>query len=65
MFDPNTLPYDLKGIPPLLVQDPFVFLSECAVCVVPALNLDIRHILRLCYLAEMVRVVLTFAADRK
>ncbi|KAF2195266.1 RING finger domain-containing protein [Zopfia rhizophila CBS 207.26] len=63
MFDPDTLPYDLKGIAPLLIQDPFVFLSECAVCVVPALNLDIHHILRLCYLAEIARVVIAFAAD--
>ncbi|KAF2268628.1 RING finger domain-containing protein [Lojkania enalia] len=62
MFDADMLPFDLKGIPPLLLQDPFIFLSECAVCVVPALNLDVHHILRLCYLAEIVRVVLVFAA---
>ncbi|KAF2477860.1 uncharacterized protein BDR25DRAFT_275349 [Lindgomyces ingoldianus] len=63
MFDPDTLPYDLKGIPPLLMQDPFILLAECAICVVPALNLDIHHVVRLCYLAEIVRVVLAFAAD--
>ncbi|ORX92623.1 hypothetical protein BCR34DRAFT_580966, partial [Clohesyomyces aquaticus] len=63
MFDPDTLPYDLKGIPPLLIQDPFIFLSECATCIVPAFNLDIHHIMRLCYLAEIVRVILAFAVD--
>jgi len=63
MFDPDTLPYDLKGIPPLMAQDPFLFLSECSVCVIPALNLDIHHILRLCYLAEIVRVVAAFTSD--
>ena len=63
LFDPDTLGYDLKAIPPLLLQDPFIFLTECATCVVPALGLDVHHVLRLCYLAEMVRVVLTFSAD--
>ncbi|KAF2876772.1 hypothetical protein BDV95DRAFT_483388 [Massariosphaeria phaeospora] len=63
IFDPESLPYDLKSIPPLLLQDAFVFLSECAVCVVPALNLNMHHILRLCYLAELVRVVLAFPVD--
>ncbi|KAH9869628.1 hypothetical protein IAQ61_006837 [Plenodomus lingam] len=60
VFDPEVLPFDLKGITPLLCQDPFIFLSECAVCVVPATNIDIHHVLRLCYLAEIVRVVSTF-----
>jgi E3 ubiquitin-protein ligase UBR1 len=63
LFDPNALPYDLKGLSPLLLQDPFIFLSECSVCVVPALNLEIHHVLQLCYLAEIVRVVLAFATD--
>ncbi|KAF2727254.1 hypothetical protein EJ04DRAFT_479322 [Polyplosphaeria fusca] len=60
MFDADTLPFDLKGIQPLLLQDPFIFLTECSVCTVPALNLEIHHVLRLCYLAELVRVVLVF-----
>ncbi|PVI07518.1 RING finger domain-containing protein [Periconia macrospinosa] len=63
IFDPESLPYDLKNIEPLLLRDSFNFLCESAVCVVPALNLDIHHILRLCYLAEMVRVVIAFASD--
>ena len=61
VYDPEVLSFDLKGIAPLLCQDPFVFLSECAVGVVPANNLDIHHFLRLCYLAEIVRVVFTYS----
>jgi E3 ubiquitin-protein ligase UBR1 len=62
IFDPEVLSFDLKGIPPLLCQDPFIFLSECAVGVAAASNLDIHHIMRLCYTAEIVRVVLTYAS---
>ncbi|KAF2807775.1 uncharacterized protein BDZ99DRAFT_420298 [Mytilinidion resinicola] len=63
VFPQNALPYEAKGISALLYQDPFVFLSECAVCCVPSHNLDIFHMLRLCYLAELVRVVIAYAAD--
>ncbi|KAF1963446.1 hypothetical protein CC80DRAFT_486832 [Byssothecium circinans] len=65
IFDPESLPYDLKSIQPLLLQDPFIFLCECAICVAPALNLDIHHILRFCYMAEIVRAVIAFAADNE
>jgi len=34
MFDPEVLSFDLKSVAPLLCQDPFIFLSECAVGVV-------------------------------
>jgi E3 ubiquitin-protein ligase UBR1 len=61
IFDPEVLSFDLKGIAPLLCQDPFIFLSECAVGMVTASNLDIHHIMRLCYLAEIVRVIFTFS----
>jgi E3 ubiquitin-protein ligase UBR1 len=60
--DPEVLSFDLKGIAPLLCQDPFIFLSECAVGVAAASNLDIHHTMRLCYLAEIVRVVYTFSS---
>ncbi|KAL8907043.1 MAG: hypothetical protein Q9207_001655 [Kuettlingeria erythrocarpa] len=43
--------------PPAISQDPFVFLAECSVCLVPAFNLEIHHIVRLCYLLELVKVV--------
>ncbi|KAI2486295.1 RING finger domain containing protein [Pyrenophora tritici-repentis] len=61
IYDPDVLSFDLKGIAPLLSQDPFIFLSECAVGVVPAIGLDIHHIMRLCYLCEIVRVIFVFA----
>lgn len=40
-----------------LRQDSFVFLAECSICLVPAFNLDIHHIVHLCYILELVRVV--------
>ncbi|KAF1916156.1 hypothetical protein BDU57DRAFT_447866 [Ampelomyces quisqualis] len=61
IFDPEVLSFDLKGIAPLLCQDPFIFLSECSVGIATASSLDIHHIMRLCYLAEIVRVVFTYA----
>ncbi|KAF9696858.1 hypothetical protein EKO04_005477 [Ascochyta lentis] len=60
VFDPEVLPLDLKTVTPLLCQDSFVFLTQCASGIVPATDLDIHHVLRLCYLAEMVRVVLAY-----
>ncbi|KAJ4312598.1 E3 ubiquitin-protein ligase ubr1 [Neodidymelliopsis sp. IMI 364377] len=60
IFDPEVLPLDLKNVIPLLCQDPFVFLTQCSAGIVPATDLDIHHVLRLCYLAEMVRVVLAY-----
>lgn len=64
LFQSNVLPFDLKAVSPLLVQDPFIFFTECALCLVPAANLDIHHVLRLCYLAEIVRVTLAFTVGR-
>ena len=42
---------------PALSQDPFILLAECSFGVVSALNLDIHHAIRLCYLLELVKVV--------
>ncbi|KAI9824858.1 MAG: hypothetical protein M1832_001463 [Thelocarpon impressellum] len=58
IFDGSTFPLELKQVDPLLTQDPFVFLAECSVCIVPALHLDVHHVIRLCYLAELVKVVM-------
>ena len=44
-------------VPSVLSQDPFVFLTECSVCLVPAFNLEVHHIIHLCYLLEIVKVV--------
>ncbi|OAL51994.1 hypothetical protein IQ07DRAFT_564612 [Pyrenochaeta sp. DS3sAY3a] len=65
IFDPEVLDLGLKSIAPVLCQDPFIFLAECAVGVVPAMHLEIHHVLRLCYLAEIVRVVSTFTMTVK
>lgn len=43
---------------PLLSQDIFVFLTECSLCLVPMENLNIIHVVRLCFLAEIVKVIL-------
>lgn len=46
------------NVPAALSQDPFVLLAECSITLVPAINLDIHHIMRLCYLLEIVKVTL-------
>jgi E3 ubiquitin-protein ligase UBR1 len=47
----------LKAAPPLLTLDSFLFFTECTAALIPALNLDVHHILRLCYIAEITRVI--------
>lgn len=49
-------------LPSALSQDPFVFLAECSISLVPAFNLDIHHVVRLCYLLEIVKVTLYLAS---
>lgn len=49
-------------LPSALSQDSFVFLTECSVFLVPAFGLDIHHIVRLCYLLEIVKVALHLTA---
>jgi E3 ubiquitin-protein ligase UBR1 len=56
---------DLQLFEPLLLQDIFVFLAESTMFLVPALNLDVHHIMRICYLAEMVKVILGLLNDRQ
>lgn len=51
-------------MPPVLSQDSFVFLTDCSVCLVPAFNVEIHHIIRLCYLLEIVKVVLCLNISR-
>jgi E3 ubiquitin-protein ligase UBR1 len=45
-------------VEPLLIQDIFVFLTECSLCLAPVDEIEIMHLVRLCYLAEIVKVVL-------
>ncbi|KAI9727261.1 MAG: hypothetical protein M1828_006880 [Chrysothrix sp. TS-e1954] len=45
---------------PLLRHDVFVFFAECTVYMVPYMYLNLQSILRLCYLAEIVKVLVAF-----
>ncbi|KAF3941558.1 hypothetical protein ABW19_dt0205219 [Dactylella cylindrospora] len=48
---------------PLFAEDIFVFLTECSLCLSPALNVDIKHIMTLCYLAEIVKAVVIISRN--
>ncbi|RAL59660.1 hypothetical protein DID88_000293 [Monilinia fructigena] len=43
---------------PLLFQDTFIFLAGASLCLAPVDDIDIIHLVRLCYLAEMTKAVL-------
>ncbi len=45
---------------PLLLEDAFNFLTECSLVLCPVLKLDIKHVLHLCYIAEILRVALAY-----
>ncbi|KAH8647589.1 hypothetical protein BGZ60DRAFT_391131 [Tricladium varicosporioides] len=47
-----------RDLVPLLNQDIFVFLTEASLCLAPVDNINILHLVRLCYLAELTKVVL-------
>ena len=47
-------------VPAALSEDPFTLLAETSFYLVPALNLDIHHVVRLHYLMEIVKAVLSF-----
>ncbi|OWP04931.1 hypothetical protein B2J93_6977 [Marssonina coronariae] len=47
----------------LLSQDIFVFLTECSLCLAPVDNIEIMHIVQLCYLAELVKVALKLSRN--
>lgn len=51
---------DVRGIEPLLAMDTFVFLAECSLCLVPLFDIDIRHLIQICYVAEIVKIAVTF-----
>lgn len=51
---------DVRNIEPLLAMDTFVFLAECSLSLLPVLHIDMRHLIRLCYVAEIVKVAVTF-----
>ncbi|KAK2766312.1 hypothetical protein FQN54_007829 [Arachnomyces sp. PD_36] len=45
---------------PLLTQDTFIMLAECSLSLVPVLNVDIHHIVHICYVAEILKVILAY-----
>ncbi|OJJ45395.1 hypothetical protein ASPZODRAFT_70027 [Penicilliopsis zonata CBS 506.65] len=51
---------DVRNIEPLLAMDTFVFLAECSLSLLPFLKLDVRHLVQMCYIAEIVKVAVTF-----
>ncbi|KAK4991963.1 E3 ubiquitin-protein ligase ubr1 [Elasticomyces elasticus] len=53
-----------KVIVPLLEQDPFQFMTEFSPYTASGLSRDFHHVVRLCYLAEIIRVILVFAFAR-
>ncbi|ROW18168.1 hypothetical protein VPNG_00112 [Cytospora leucostoma] len=57
LFVPEASTEALLAHPPLLTQDPFIFLCESAFGVATANGYEIPYLLRVCYLAEIVKVV--------
>ncbi|KKK23170.1 ubiquitin-protein [Aspergillus ochraceoroseus] len=51
---------NMREIEPLLAKDTFVFLAECSLSLLPVLNIDIRHLVQMCYVAEIVKVTTTY-----
>jgi E3 ubiquitin-protein ligase UBR1 len=57
-YSPEISKLNPNNVESLLNQDVFVFLTECSLCLAPVDEIDIMHIVRLCYLAEIVKVVM-------
>lgn len=51
---------DVRNIEPLLAVDTFVFLAESSLSLLPVLQIDIRHLVHICFVAEIVKVAVTF-----
>jgi E3 ubiquitin-protein ligase UBR1 len=48
----------------LLSQDIFVFLTEASLCLAAVDSIDIMHLVRVCYLAELVKVALKLSRNK-
>ncbi|RDW93752.1 putative ubiquitin-protein ligase E3 component (UBR1) [Aspergillus mulundensis] len=59
-FDGSSLLNDVHQIEPLFAKDTFVFLAESSLTLLPVLDIDIRHLLQICYVAEIVKVATTY-----
>ena len=51
-------------IPAALSEDTFVLLTEASIALVPALRLDIHHIIQTCYLLEVVKTILSIHSTK-
>ena len=49
--------------PPLLSEDAFTALSQFSMVLCPALKLDVKHVLHLCYIAEIIRVTVVYMCN--
>ncbi|PHH63817.1 hypothetical protein CDD81_5474 [Ophiocordyceps australis] len=56
-MEPPKLRRLMNLYPPLLSLDPFIFLVECTYGLGSVQSVDVKHLLSLCYLAELVKVV--------
>lgn len=59
-LSPHRLLEPLTPLEPLLRLDTFNFLAECSVILSPIAGLEIHHIARLCYTAEIVKIILAY-----
>lgn len=61
VFSPENNPrYLRRPLEPLLRLDAFNFLAECSIILSPAASLEIHHLARLCYTAEILKVILAY-----
>ncbi|KAL4940319.1 hypothetical protein BDV06DRAFT_196922 [Aspergillus oleicola] len=59
-FEGSTLLNDVHQIEPLFAKDTFVFLAETSLTLLPVLDVDVRHLVQMCYVAEIVKVAATY-----
>ena len=54
----------ILGIPaPLLLQDSFSVLAQASLVLCPTVKVDIKHTIQLCYIAEIIRVVVVYLCN--
>ncbi|KAL3450006.1 hypothetical protein BJX65DRAFT_271160 [Aspergillus insuetus] len=56
----TTLLNNVHEIEPLFSKDTFVFLAESSLALLPVLDIEIRHLIQMCYVAEIVKVAATY-----
>ncbi|EYE95057.1 putative ubiquitin-protein ligase E3 component (UBR1) [Aspergillus ruber CBS 135680] len=59
----TSLPDRAGEIESLLSKDIFVFLAECSLSLLPVLQIDVRHLVQMCYVAEIVKVAVTYILE--